>query len=101
MVVATDGAMVVAFGQLNPDTGEVDAVYVLPERQGEGIGHMVLSDLEQRARERGLTTLELSATLNAADFYERAGYVRQRIAVHQLPTGVELQCIRMSKRLRG
>ena len=101
MVVATDGAMVVAFGQLNPDTGEVDAVYVLPERQGEGIGHMVLSDLERRARERGLTTLELSATLNAADFYERAGYVRQRIAVHQLPTGVELQCIRMSKRLRG
>ena len=101
MVVATDGTMVVGFGQLNPDIGEVDAVYVLPERQGEGIGGMVLSDLEQRARERGVTTLELSATLNAADFYERAGYARQHVAVHRLPTGLELQCIRMSKRLKG
>ena len=101
MVVATDGTMVIGFGQLNPDIGEVDAVYVLPERQGEGIGGMVLSDLEQRARERGVTTLELSATLNAANFYERAGYARQQVAVHRLPTGVELQCIRMSKRLKG
>jgi GNAT superfamily N-acetyltransferase len=101
MVVATDGAMVVGFGQLNPDTAEVDAVYVLPERQGEGIGRMLLSDLERQARERGITTLELSATLNAADFYERAGYARQRDAIHQLPTGIELQCIRMSKRLKG
>ena len=101
MVVATDGTMVVGFGQLNPDVGEVDAVYVLPERQGEGIGGMLLSDLEQRAREGGVTTLELSATLNAADFYERAGYARHNVAVHRLPTGIELQCIRMSKRLKG
>jgi putative acetyltransferase len=101
MVVAMDGTMVVGFGQLNPDVGEVDAVYVLPERQGEGIGGMVLSDLEQRAAERGVTTLELSATLNAANFYERAGYARQHVVVHRLPTGIELQCIRMRKRLKG
>jgi GNAT superfamily N-acetyltransferase len=99
IVVATDGAMVVGFGQLNPDTGEVDAVYVLPGRQGEGIGRMLLSDLEEHARARGIATLELSATLNAAEFYERAGYRQRQAAVHRLPTGEELQCIRMSKRL--
>jgi len=99
IVVAADGAMVVGFGQLNPDAGEVDAVYVLPERQGEGIGRMLLSDLEEQARARGITTLELSATLNAAKFYERAGYAQRHVAVHRLPTGVELQCIRMSKQL--
>jgi GNAT superfamily N-acetyltransferase len=38
VVVATDAGAVVGFGQLNPEAGEVDAVYVLPERQGEGIG---------------------------------------------------------------
>jgi GNAT superfamily N-acetyltransferase len=99
IVVATDGAMVVGFGQLNPETGEVDAVYVLPERQGEGIGLMLLSDLERQARARGNTTLELSATLNAAHFYEQAGYAERHVAVHRLPTGVELRCIRMSKQL--
>jgi putative acetyltransferase len=101
MIVATDGGAVVGFGQLDPDTGEVDAVYVHPERQGEGIGRMLLSDLEEQARGRGIATLQLSATLNAVDFYERAGYTQHHAAVHRLPTGVELQCIRMSKQMRG
>lgn len=99
MLVATDGEAVVGFGQLNAETGEVDAVYVLPERQGEGIGRSLLSELERQARDRGVTKLELSATLNAADFYEHAGYERQRVAMHRLPTGVELHCIRMGKGL--
>lgn len=99
MLVATDGAMVVGFGQLNPATAEIDAVYVLPERQGQGIGQLLLAELEDRARRRGIGTLELSATLNAATFYERAGYARRHPAVHRLPTGVELECIRMRKEL--
>jgi GNAT superfamily N-acetyltransferase len=99
MVVAVDGGAVVGFGQLNPATGEVDAVYVLPECQGEGIGRLLLADLEAEARARGIYMLELSATLNAESFYAQAGYVRRHVAVHQLPTGVELQCIRMSKEL--
>ncbi len=99
LVVATDGEAVVGFGQLNPDAGEVDAVYVLPDRQGEGIGRLLLADLEARARARGIRMLELSATLNAADFYTQAGYARRRPAVHRLPTGIELECIRMTKEL--
>ena len=43
--------------------------------------------------------IELSATLNAAAFYQRAGYGEQGIVVHRLPTGMELQCIRMTKSL--
>lgn len=100
MIVATDGDMVVGFGQLNPDTGEVDAIYVLPERQGEGIGRMLLNELEEQARARGIATLELSATLNATEFYRRAGYAQRHASVHRLPTGVTLQCIRMSKQVQ-
>lgn len=99
MVVATDGASVVGFGQLNPAAGEVDAVYVLPERQGQGIGQLLLGELEEGARRRGLGSLELSATLNAATFYEKAGYARRDDAVHRLPSGVELRCVRMRKEL--
>ena len=99
LVVATDEGAVVGFGQLNPNTGEVDAVYVLPDRQGEGIGRLLLVDLEARARARGIRMLELSATLNAVPFYAQAGYTRRHVAVHRLPTGVELECIRMDKEL--
>jgi GNAT superfamily N-acetyltransferase len=99
MVVAIDGASVVGFGQLNQSTGEVDAVYVLPERQGQGIGRLLLAELEDQARARGLGKLELSATFNAASFYQRAGYVQRDHVVHRLPSGVELQCIRMAKPL--
>jgi len=60
-IVADEEHAVVGFGQLNPEIGEVDAVYVLPERQGEGIGRLLLSNLEDAARERGLGTLTLSA----------------------------------------
>lgn len=99
LVVATDEGAVVGFGQLNPNTGEVDAVYVLPDRQGEGIGRLLLVDLEARARARGIRMLELSATLNAVPFYAQAGYTRRHVAVHRLPTGVELECVRMDKKL--
>ncbi len=99
LVVATEGGAVVGFGQLNPDTGEVDAVYVLPDCQGQGIGRVLLADLEAKARARGIRVLELSATLNALPFYTQAGYARRHPAVHRLPSGVGLECVRMSKEL--
>jgi GNAT superfamily N-acetyltransferase len=98
-VVAEDEGGIAGFGQLNQDIGGVEAVYVLPGRQGEGIGRALLRSLEDAARVVGLKRLHLSATLNAAPFYERAGYVEEGPAVHRLPTGVELQCLRMSREL--
>lgn len=100
-IVATDGSALVGFAQLDPHNGEVEAVYVLPERQGEGIGRSLLSYLEEFARARRLARLHLSATLNATAFYERAGYTRTGTTVHRLLSGVELRCIRMTKELAG
>jgi GNAT superfamily N-acetyltransferase len=99
LLVATDEGVIVAFGQLDRATGEVDAVYVRPDRQREGIGRRVLGALEAEARKSGIRTLELSATLNALSFYEAAGYTRRRPTVHRLPTGAELECVRMDKEL--
>ncbi len=99
VVVAEDSGGITGFGQLNQATGEVDAVYVLPGRQREGIGGALLRSLEAAARAAGLKGLQLSATLNAVPFYERAGYCGEGTTVHRLPTGVELPCVRMSKEL--
>lgn len=99
LLVAEDPGGIAGFGQLNQASGEVEAVYVLPGRQGEGIGRALLVALEDEARAAGLKRLQLSATLNAVPFYERAGYVEEGPTVHRLPNGVELQCLRMSKEL--
>jgi len=74
VLVATDATGIVGFGQLNQASGQVDAFYVRPGRQGEGLGRALLSALEGEARAAGLKELQLSAPLNAVGFYARAGY---------------------------
>jgi GNAT superfamily N-acetyltransferase len=100
-IVAQDAGAILGFGQLDQAKGEVEAVYVRPDRKGQGVGTTILSHLEEAAREAGLKRLQLSSTLNAVPFYERAGYAREGRTVHRLPTGVELPCVRMSKRVSG
>jgi putative acetyltransferase len=100
-IVAEDAGAILAFGQLDQSKGEVEAVYVRPDCQGQGVGAAILSQLEEAARDAGLKRLQLSSTLNAVPFYERSGYAREGGTVHRLPTGVELPCIRMSKRVSG
>ena len=99
LLVSEDAGCITGFGQLNQASGEVEAVYVLPDRQREGIGEALLRSLEEEARAAGFTKLSLSATLNAVPFYERCGYTREAPTVHRLANGIDLPCVRMSKEL--
>ncbi|HLL13910.1 MAG TPA: GNAT family N-acetyltransferase [Pyrinomonadaceae bacterium] len=97
--VAEEGAEVIGFGTLNQTNGEVEAVYVHPAAVGRGVGSKLLNTLEERAREGGLKSLHLCASLNAVEFYERAGFVRLRDTSHRLANGIEIACVLMSKEL--
>lgn len=66
---------IVAFGQLNPETAFIDAVYVSPSQFRQGLGLKILRALEAMAAGHGLKELALEASLNAVGFYRRAGYV--------------------------
>jgi len=99
LLLAEEGTALLGFGQLDGTTGEVEAVYVAPHRQGEGIGSFILDALEAAARSRGLSRLHLAATLNAVPFYAQAGFQEERADLHRLPTGTALACLRMGKRL--
>lgn len=90
---------VVGFGVLEPGTGLVEAVYVSPDASGRGIGLQILVKLEERARTLGLASLTLNSSLNAAGFYERAGYVPKDKAKYRLQTGIEIDCVPMVKSL--
>lgn len=99
MVVAERRGEPAGFGHLGAADGEVNAVYVHPDQAREGVGAALLAALEGYARGVGLSELTLSASLNAVDFYDRAGYERVGPDTHETTGGVELECIRMRKRL--
>ncbi len=97
--VAEEGGEVVGFGSLDAGACEVDAVYVAPSAAGRGVGMRLLLAVEERARELGLKSLRVSASLNAVGFYERAGFELRAAGAHRLWNGVDLPCAHMTKEL--
>lgn len=102
-----DNADVVGFGLLDREpadcdgaTGRITAVYVHPDHVRGGVGSAILAALETAARDAGLETLVLTASVNAIAFYERAGYEGCETVSLEFD-GVALACLRMRKRLEG
>lgn len=65
--------------ELGGGAGEVKRMYVDPAWRGTGVAGLVLRALEDRARERGWTSLRLEtgdAQPDAVRFYTRSGYRR-------------------------
>ena len=86
--VAYDGDLTVGAGRLvtepagfadvDPGLGQVGhlgRLAVRPEARGSGLGIALVHAIEQRAVERGLRAIALSAQTYAIPFYERLGYV--------------------------
>ena len=86
VVAVTD--RVCGFGEVVPDAGEVRAVYVHPDCERRGVGAALLAHLEGFARGHGVRSLSLQSSLNAVEFYERAGY--ERIEPAETPSGIEV-----------
>lgn len=97
--VAVKDDVIVGFGVLNPESRQIEAVYVSPDVGRRGVGQMILGVLEERARALGLEALSLNASLNAVQFYKSAGYVAQEESRYRLHSGVEIACVPMVKRV--
>ncbi|MBB5017012.1 GNAT superfamily N-acetyltransferase [Chitinivorax tropicus] len=97
-VVERDGA-VIATGTVNLDSGQLDAIFVASRHSGQGVGKAIMNHLEQLARQQGLGVLTLKATLNAAPFYRRCGFVGEAVSEYCSPRGISLACVPMQKSL--
>ncbi|KMT52730.1 GNAT family N-acetyltransferase [Pseudomonas fildesensis] len=89
----------VATGMLDLANNEVGALFVLPAFTGRGYGKAMLDFLEDLARELEIQEVVLDATLNAASFYQQRGYVGSEQAIYHSPSGLQLACIPMTKRI--
>src|ERR1051325_2189884 len=75
LLVAEEAAGVVGFGSIEVSAAEhVRWLYVLPGRQGGGVGSELLTRLERVGWEAGLRSIRLHAAPGAAGFYRRNGY---------------------------
>jgi GNAT superfamily N-acetyltransferase len=98
-VATGDGPRVVGFGQLLPDEGIVEAIYVDPDFARQGIGRALFEELERRARVDHLPGLVVEASLNSVPFYAAMGCVRRAVDRHEVAPGVHIACVVMDKRL--
>jgi putative acetyltransferase len=89
----------VGIGALVVERSELRACYVVPHAARQGCGSAIVREIERVAREKGLTRLDLAASLNAEPFYAAHGYkVRERSDV-VLRNGLRMPAVWMEKKL--
>lgn len=80
VLVALQDQQIVATAAL--DANVVRSVFVNPALQGQGIGRQLMVDIEQRAREAGVTVLSVPSSLTAEPFYTKLGFHTVRDVYH-------------------
>ncbi len=80
VLVAMQDQVIVATAAL--DGHVVRSVFVNPALQGQGIGRLLMLDIELRAREAGVTVLSVPASLTAEPFYTKLGFHTVRDVYH-------------------
>jgi GNAT superfamily N-acetyltransferase len=79
------------------DAAKVRAIFVHPEFARRGLGSLILSTVENAAREAGFRRFEMGSTLTGVPLYSLKGYVEvERIAV-PLRNGEALTVVKMVK----
>ena len=61
-------------GTIGLEGSSVHDFFVAPDRQKQGVGSALLSFVEARAKNNGVRSLYLAASLTAVRFYRKKGY---------------------------
>lgn len=83
--------------QLEP--AKIRAFFVHPAYARRGLGTQLLTHCEQEAVKHGFSQAEMMATLPGVKLYEKLGYKIISKEDSQLPNGVSIPFMRMSKRI--
>jgi len=80
--------------------GAILRVFVDPAYQKQGIGKMIMNELEMRATMNGVETVQLRALANAKKFYESLGYLTVANSLVEVDNGRNFEYYQMEKRLK-
>lgn len=95
VVAEDDRGDVLGFGVLDAESNEIDALFVDPDRGGQGIGQALMQRLLALADPT--REVVLSASLNAVPFYQRQGFVAECEELYPHPSGVALASVKMRR----
>lgn len=79
----------------------IKRVFVSPKYQGQGLGKLIMQDLEQKAKGNNLKLVELHSSLFAKQFYDSLHYKMFKIGNVKVGNDELLYYQRMAKRLDG
>ena len=96
LVAESEGKMV-GLCTIGISEGLLKQCYVLPEYNGRGIARELVNRIESIAQEKGLSSLRLSSSLIALDFYKKQGYRELNSYDYDLGNGLQMQCVMMEK----
>ena len=71
----------------------------MPEAARRGVGSALVKEMERIARDRGLTHLELHASVNVEPFYAALGYEALEREEHSPRSGYRMVALKMRKSL--
>lgn len=96
--VAEVESRIVGFSQLaimDQDNAEVMGLYLMPLALGHSLGKKLLAEMLSVCRNEKINRVSLYATLTAADFYQRQGFLKQPPTTIEIQ-GVAIPCIPMT-----
>lgn len=97
VVVETQGK-IVGTGSVIGDT--VLRVFIDPDHQKQGLGRVIMNELEKRAEANGVKILQLRALANARKFYESLGYSTVDRGLVEVDNDRHLEYYQMEKKLK-
>lgn len=99
IVLVDDSDQLIGFGFIDRLSSSLEACFVDPCFAGQGYGKRLVRALEAQAIEVGLSTLSLSASLNAVGFYQQLGYEKGEMTPWKHPAGFTIDAYVMHKSL--
>ena len=100
-ILAEESEEILGFGILDLAQGEIGAIYIHPKAKGKGYGRKLLLEMESISLKNNVSQLALCSTINALGFYQHHGYITTNKTFHELPNGIKLECVKMSKILKN
>lgn len=98
VLVAETNDETAGYGVLNRPAERIDAVFIHPDHDRQGIATSLVKQLESRARMDGIDSVTLVSSLNAESFYHQLGYRTVRTDTRSIG-GLDIEFVVMETEL--